>query len=199
MPEPFLAVAPPGEPGSGLKIVAVLAVFALLLGGAIFWLSTKDTIHFSAATNPAPPRVTVSEPLPPLAVPGDCVALSGSNTAPGFRKVECGKHNYTVASVTELPDVDEKCDAQTGGYARYTEIAGLRSVQVCLIPVLVDGECYDVFSTGTQAALPKTACGGPGAVRVKVLANTADKAACGPGVVMAFSYPETKTTNCFFK
>ncbi|GGU40569.1 hypothetical protein [Lentzea flava] len=39
VPEPFIPVAPRQE-GAGVRLVVVLAVFALLLGVAIFYLST---------------------------------------------------------------------------------------------------------------------------------------------------------------
>ncbi|MFD5826532.1 hypothetical protein [Lentzea sp. NPDC060358] len=141
----------------------------------------------------------MSEPPTPLAVPGDCVTLTGSEAAPEFHKVPCGRHNFTVAKVKAWPNSDEKCGAEDAWYARYEEIGGPQAVTVCLIPALTDGECYDMFSSGMHPAVQKTACGGASAARVKVLTNTADKAVCGPDAGAAFAYPETNTTYCFSK
>ncbi|MFD9705875.1 hypothetical protein [Lentzea sp. NPDC059081] len=205
MPEPFIAVAPPGEPGSGIKIVAVLGVFALLLGGTIFWFSTKDTLHFSSGGDSTKAPVattttlrTTTPPPPPIAAPGDCVSMTGQMMNPDFRKVPCGEHNYTVAKIVVSPAADEKC-GDTDGYVQYKNYGGptAKSFSVCLVPVLADGACYDVMFSMTQAALPQRDCGSIGTARVKVLANTVDKAACGPNPALALAYPETKTTYCF--
>ncbi|HEX8870300.1 MAG TPA: hypothetical protein VF821_31845, partial [Lentzea sp.] len=208
VPEPVIPVAPDREGGAGVKIVVVLAVFALALGGLIFWLSTKDSIRFgtsaptSATTRtttsrPATTSTTTSKPAP-FAAPGDCVSMTGLMFQPDFKKVPCGEHNYTVAKVVTEPPPDEKCGTEADGYVRYERVAiGESSVTLCLIPVLVDGACYDVVYSMTKAALPQKECGSVGTARVTVLANTVDKTACGPNPVLALAYPETRTTYCF--
>jgi hypothetical protein len=202
MPEPVLPVAPHREGGAGVKIVAFLAVFALALGGLVFWLSTKDTIKFgsgSAPTSGAPttttaPRTTTSTPAP-FAEIGDCVLLTGNSLQPDYKKVACGEHNYTVSKFTTSSDA--KCGGPADGYLEYSKISMLESFTVCLIPMFADGQCYDFSLARLQADVPKKDCGAFGAVRATVLANTVDKAACGPNPVLALAYPETKTTYCF--
>ena len=203
VPEPVIPVAPNREGGAGVKIVAVLAVFALALGGVIFWLSTKDTIELgggaptSAAAPTTTPPTTTSKPAP-FAEPGDCVSMTGLMIQPDFKKVPCGEHNYTVTKVVPSPPPEEKCGTDADGYVQYKRTSLLESsVSVCLIPVFADGACYDLVYSMVQAALPQKECGSVGAARVKVLANTADKAACGPNPVLALAYPETRTTYCF--
>jgi hypothetical protein len=201
-------VAPHRESGAGVKIVAVLAVFALALGGLVFWLSTKDTIEFGGGdsprkpiaapvtTTPGPPTTT-SKPAP-FAEAGDCVLMTGLMMNPDFRKVACdGGQNYTVTKVVTSPPPEEKCGAETDGYVQYKKLSMQESVSVCLIPFFTDGACYDLVYSMVQAALPKKECGSVGTAQVKVLANTVDKAACGPGAVLALAYPETEVTYCF--
>lgn len=206
VPEPVIPVAPHRESGGGGKIVAVLAVFALALGGLIFWLSTKDTIRFGSGSAPtsaavvtttARPTTTTTKPAP-FAEAGDCVLMTGLMINPDFKKVACGEqHNYTVTKVVTSPTPEEKCGTEADGYVQYKRTSLLEtSVSVCLVPVLADGACYDVVYSTTQAALPQKECGSVGTARVKMLANTVDKAACGPNPVLALAYPETKTTYC---
>ncbi|MEV6243426.1 hypothetical protein [Lentzea sp. NPDC051838] len=202
VPEPILPVAPHGESGAGVKIVAVLAVFALALGGLIFWLSTKDSMKFTSAPTPTKATTTTTRtttpPPAPIAAPGDCVSMTGLMAQPDFKKVSCGEHNYTVTKVVTEPPPDEKCGTEADGYVQYKRIAlAGRSVSVCLIPVFADGACYDLAFSMAKAAIPQKECGEVGTARVKVLADTVDKAACGPNPVLALAYPETKTTYCF--
>lgn len=198
----MLPVAPHHESGAGVKLVVVLAVFALLLGGVIFWLSTKDTIHFGggsstptkiAAPTTTPPTTT-SKPAP-FAETGDCVLMTGDSLQPDYKKVACGEHNYTVGKVASSSS--EKCGADDDGYVRYSRTSVLENLSVCLIPVFTEGQCYDFALGQLQAAIPKKDCGSFGAARAKVLANTADKAACGPDPLLAPAHPEIKTTYCF--
>ncbi|NGY65705.1 hypothetical protein G7043_43135 [Lentzea sp. NEAU-D13] len=203
VPEPVLPVAPHRGSGGGGKIVAVLTVFALALGGLIFWLSTKNTIEFSsgsdtpttavaAVTTTAP--TTTSKPAPFAAI-GDCVSMTGNAAKPDYKKVACGEHNYTVSKVGTSSS--DKCGELTDGYVQYVQFSVLESVSVCLIPVFADGQCYDFTMASIQASVPQKDCGTFGVARVKVLANTVDKAACGPNPVLALAYPEIKTTYCF--
>jgi len=198
VPEPVIPVAPHRESGTGVKIVAALAVFALLLGAVIFWMSTKDTMHFGGGGGPTPTTATTTAPTttskpPPFAETGDCVLLTGDSLQPDYQKVACGEHNYTVAKVVESSNA--KCD---DGHVAFSRLSVLeKSLTVCLIPVFTDGECYDLTHGQLLASFPKKACGNFGVSRVKVLANTVDKAACGQDVVLALAYPDIKTTYCF--
>jgi hypothetical protein len=204
VPEPVIPVAPHRESGAGVKIVAVLAVFALALGGLIFWMSTKDTIRFGGGepqttaaavtkTTTAPP--TTTSKAAPFAEVGDCVTMTGNAVKPDYKKVACGEHNYTVSKVGSSSS--DKCGEPTDGYVQYVQFSVLESVSVCLIPVFADGQCYDFSLASIQAAVPQKECGTFGVARVKVLANTVDKAACGPNPMLALAYPEIKTTYCF--
>ncbi|MCP2242836.1 LppU/SCO3897 family protein [Lentzea aerocolonigenes] len=202
VPEPILAVAPHRESGAGVKIVAVLAVFALALGGLVFWLSTKDTIKFGGGTQTtvAAPTTTTTPPTttskaPPFAEVGDCVLMTGTSIQPDYKKVACGEHNYTVSKVGT--STKDKCGEPEDGYLQYLKFSVLESLSVCLVPVFADGQCYDFMMAQLQANAPKKDCGSFGAVRVKVLANTVDKAACGGDPKLALAYPEIKTTYCF--
>lgn len=201
MPEPVLPVAPHRESGAGVKIVAVLAVFALLLGGLIFWLSTKDTIKFGGAPTPAAaltttPPTTTSKPAP-FAEVGDCVLMTGNAPKPDYKKVPCGENNnYTVSKVASSST--EKCGEPADGYIEYRRISVLESLTVCLIPVFADGQCYDFTLADLKADVPKVACGGgPRVFKATVLANTVDKTACPVNQPLALAYPEIKTTYCF--
>ncbi|NKE56825.1 hypothetical protein FXN61_08235 [Lentzea sp. PSKA42] len=201
VPEPVIPVAPHRESGAGVKIVIVLAVFALLLGGVIFWLSTKDTIDFGGSSAPTSatartttPPTTTSKPAP-FAEVGDCVLMTGNAAQPDYKKVSCGENNYTVSKVASSSS--EKCGEVADGYVQYVKFSVLERVSVCLIPVFADGQCYDFSLAQIQAAVPKKECGTFGVARVKVLANTVDKAACGPNPLLALAYPEIKTTYCF--
>ena len=203
VPEPVLPVAPHRGSGGGGKIVAVLTVFALALGGLIFWLSTKDSIKFgsgdsaprtTAAAVTTTPPTTTSKPAP-FAVVGDCVSMTGSAAKPDYKKVACGEHNYTVSKVGTSSS--DKCGEPADGYVQYVQFSILESVSVCLIPVFADGQCYDFTMAAIQAAVPQKECGTFGVARVKVLTNTVDKAACGGNPLLALAYPEIKTTYCF--
>jgi hypothetical protein len=206
VPEPIIPVAPHRESGAGVKIVVVLAVFALLLGGVIFWVSTKDTIHFGGGSASTPIKATTTstqtttptttaEPAP-FAEVGDCVLMTGQSLQPDFKKVACGEHNYTVSKVASSST--EKCGADDDTYVKYNRFGVLeKSVSLCLIPVFTDGQCYDFALGRLAAAVPRKECGSFGAVRAKVLADTVDKAACGADPLLALAYPEIKTTYCF--
>ncbi|MGW6936218.1 LppU/SCO3897 family protein [Lentzea sp. NPDC054927] len=203
VPEPVIPVAPHRESGGGGKIVAVLAVFALALGGLIYWLSTKDTIKFgsgsaptSAAAVTTTPPTTTSKPAP-FATVGDCVLMTGFAAKPDYQKVPCGgNNNYTVSKVSSSST--EKCGEPADGYIEYRRISVLESSTVCLIPVFLDGQCYDFTLADLKAEVPKAECGGgPQVFKAAVLANTVDKAACTVNQALALAYPEIKTTYCF--
>ena len=206
MPEPIIPVAPLRESGAGLKIVLALTAFMVLLGGTIFWLSTKDTIDFGGSgDDPARPPVaqrtttpptTTSKPAP-FAEVGDCVKMTGNAPQPDYKKVPCGENNnYTVSKVASSST--EKCGEPADGYIEYRRISVLESLTVCLIPVFIDGQCYDFTLADLKADVPKVACGrGPQVFKATVLANTVDKAACPVNQPLALAYPEIKTTYCF--
>lgn len=205
VPEPIIPVAPLRESGAGLKIVLALTAFMVLLGGTIFWLSTKDTIDFGGsgddttqapvAQKPTPPTTT-SKPAP-FAEIGDCVKMTGNAPQPTYEKLPCAenRHNYTVSKVASSSD---KCGAPADGYVEYSRISVLETVSVCLIPVFADGQCYDFTLADLKAEIPKAECGAnPRVFKATVLANTVDKAACKVNQPLALAYPEIKTTYCF--
>lgn len=121
--------------------------------------------------------------------------LGGGSFNPKFEKTACAenKHNYVVTKVPATST--EECGETKDGYVKYTKGS---SVNVCMAPVFVDGECYDFTLASLQAEFPKKACGGYMVVKAKVLANTVDKAACGQDerLALALAYPEIKTTYC---
>ena len=121
--------------------------------------------------------------------------MTGAAAKPDYKKVACGEHNYTVSKVGSSSS--DKCGELTDGYVQYVQFSVLESVSVCLIPVFADGQCYDFTMASIQASVPQKDCGTFGVARVKLLANTVDKAACGPNPVLALAYPEIKTTYCF--
>ena len=207
MPEPIIPVAPLRESGAGLKIVLALTAFMVLLGGTIFWLSTKDTIDFGGsgddsarppvAQRTTTPPTTTSKPAP-FAEIGDCVKMTGYAAKPAYEKVPCAEnqHNYTVSKVASSSS--EKCGDLADGYVQYSQISVLETVSVCLIPVFADGQCYDFTMAELKAEIPKAECGANSRVfRATVLANTVDKAACQVNQPLALAYPEIKTTYCF--
>ncbi|SDH18653.1 hypothetical protein SAMN05216553_117115 [Lentzea fradiae] len=199
VPRPVLDVAPQASAGAGLLIGAGLLVLVVVLGAALLWFAGKDDWEFGEApAAQAPVPATTSEPKP-FAVVGDCVLLSGGSdggvTAPEYAQTECAenKHNYTVGKTMRT---GEKCGENEYWYVRYTEGYGMN---VCLIPVYADGECYDFKRPSGGVEAPKTACGSDLLViRVKVLTGVADTAACPPDErrATAMAYPEINTTYC---
>ncbi|MCC8247885.1 LppU/SCO3897 family protein [Saccharothrix luteola] len=125
---------------------------------------------------------------------GDCASVTGTNTKPEFKTVDCGsaEANYTIGQV--LDSTTAKCASEY--YDEYTETArrGPDS-KLCLVPNLVEGSCYDLDST-TQMGYPAVDCGKAGTVKlVKLIKGSADESACGEGAPLTF--PEPKTTLCF--
>ncbi|WP_191303966.1 LppU/SCO3897 family protein [Lentzea cavernae] len=125
---------------------------------------------------------------------GDCVKLTGVETNMKYEKVSCdGKlHNYVVSKVMGV--LDMKCGEDPDSYTTYT---GHDGEELCLIPVFFDGECHDFVLASLTAENKAVDCGARGAIKVRVLTNTADEAACGADSVKAMAYQETKTTYCF--
>ncbi|WP_189155918.1 LppU/SCO3897 family protein [Lentzea pudingi] len=195
VPRPMLHVAPQRSSRAGLLIGAGLLALVVAIGAVMLWAVGKDDPKFSsvAATTTAPPTTT-SKP-PPFAVVGDCVQLAGGTFDATYTKTACAenKHNYTVSKT--MPTAAEKCGTTEDAYVRYTKGYGMN---VCLIPVFADGECYDFALASLQAEFPKKPCGGYMVVKAKVLPGTADKAACGQDerLALALAYPEISTTYC---
>ena len=181
---------PPPPSRTGLLIAAGLGVLALLLGAAVYAGAHRDA-PVAVTTSSTP--VTTTKP-PPFAVVGDCVALAG-RIDPSFVKTPCAenRHNYVVTKVPET--ADEQCGPVTDGYVKYTKGSG---VNVCLVPVFTDGECYDLSLASIVPEFPKKACGGFKVFKAKVITGTADKAACGQdeNLGLALAYPEISTTYC---
>ncbi|MDX8053382.1 hypothetical protein SK571_28745 [Lentzea sp. BCCO 10_0798] len=198
-PAPSAAGVPPHRTSRvGLVIVGVLGVLLLtLVAGVGIWFAKSDGLSRLAGpgTTSNPPTST-SSPLPAAEV-GDCVKMSGASFNIKYDEVSCeGQlHNYTVVKV--LADRSEKCGDDPGSYMKYHGYAGRKSVNLCLIPVFADGQCYSFTTLSLNAEFQTAPCGGLQVVQVKVLANTVDKAACGASPALALAYPDIKTTYCF--
>jgi hypothetical protein len=203
--EPASPWAPPAHPPypaprtsrASLIVIGSLVLLAGLLAAAYQWVSPKHDVSVAIATTTVAPPTTTTPPKP-IAEVGDCVKLTGTSLSPTYQKVSCegGLHNYVVSKV---PATDsEKCGEDADGYTRYTSYQGVAGRQsVCLVPVFVEGQCYDFTLSSLQAETKTAECGGFQAVRAKVLTNTVDKAACGESPALALAYPEIKTTYCF--
>ncbi|MFD4673614.1 hypothetical protein ACFWNN_28080 [Lentzea sp. NPDC058450] len=194
VPRPLLDVAPQHSARAGLLIGLGLLVLVVAIGAGLLWFVGKDDLKFSTGTTTAPPPTTATSKPPPFAAVGDCVVLQGGSFDVKYTKTDCAenKHNYTV--VKTMP-TNEKCGAEEDAYIKYTKGYGMN---VCLVPVFADGECYDFSLAALNAELPKKPCGGYMVVKAKVLVGTVDKAACGTDerLAVALAYPEIKTTYC---
>ncbi|MGI5506595.1 LppU/SCO3897 family protein [Lentzea sp. CA-135723] len=172
-----------------LLVVALATAFFIAIGRNVPIATTTPTMTYAVpTTNPTP--------LPAPAQVGDCVKLTGISIKVDYEKVPCdsGQHNYTVSKV--LGGQSEKCGDDPDAYTKYSGWNGRKSSNVCLIPVFADGLCYDFTASGLTAEIKPIECSFL-VVRVKVLQNTADKAACGPDPALALAYPEIRTTYCF--
>jgi hypothetical protein len=175
--EPGHAVPPQRTSRVGLVIAGVLGVLLITLLSTVFFLLPGDR-----------------DPGPAV---GDCVKLTGIEIKMNYEKVSCdGRlHNYTVSK--ELGILSDECGDDPGAYTTYNSSDGFMGTQLCLIPVFFDGECYDFMLASHTAENPVVDCGARGAIKVRVLTDTADEAACGADSVKAMAYRETKTTYCF--
>ncbi|MFJ8964617.1 hypothetical protein ACIRG5_35020 [Lentzea sp. NPDC102401] len=200
--QPYPSYPAPEPPrkssGKAFLIIAGLVVIALGLSAAVFLVNRGDktpaAASSTAVTTTTTTTTTTTKPKA-FAEIGDCVLLAGGSFNPKFEKTACAenKHNYTVSKVPATST--EECGTPPDGYVKYTKGS---SVNVCLIPVFVDGECYDFTLASLQSEFPKKACGGYMVVKAKVITGTADKAACGQDerLALALAYPEIKTTYC---
>jgi len=123
---------------------------------------------------------------------GECANVTGTTIKPNYEKVDCasGKQNYIVGVVLKASDSCPK-DA---GYDEYYEEGTLNNVKLCLAPVLADGKCYDLNSSGAEMGYAPKSCTDPSVYQVKVIKDKADKSACdgGDGLV----YDPLKLTYC---
>ncbi|SFR25221.1 hypothetical protein SAMN04488564_108269 [Lentzea waywayandensis] len=199
VPPPVLHVAPQRSSRAGLLISVGLLVLVVAIGAVMLWFVRKDDLKFGSgvattSTTAVTTTTTTTKPKP-FAEVGDCVLLAGGSFNPKFEKTPCAenRHNYTVSKTPATST--EECGTPPDGYVKYSKGS---SVNVCLIPVFVDGECYDFTLASLQSEFPKKACGGYMVVKAKVIAGTADKAACGQDerLALALAYPEIKTTYC---
>jgi hypothetical protein len=196
--QPAAGVPPRRTSRVGLVIAGVLGALLLtLVVGVNIWFSNNDRLNGAtdSGTTSNPPTST-SSPLPAAEI-GDCVKLSGASFNVKYDEVSCegNLHNYTVGKV--LADRSEKCGDDPDSYMKYHGYAGRKSVNLCLIPAFVDGQCYSFATISLNAEFQTATCGGLEVVQVKVLANTMDKAACGASPALALAYPDIKTTYCF--
>lgn len=150
------------------------------------------------ATTTVPALPATSTSTTPIAQVGDCVKLSGPSFKPDYWKVACetGQHNYVVSKV--ISGQGEKCGDDPDAYVRYSSYEDRRTTNVCLIPIFVDGQCYNFSTASFDAEFQTIECSFL-VVRAKVLKDTVDKAACGPNPPLALAYPEIRTTYCFAK
>ncbi|MGW6445047.1 LppU/SCO3897 family protein [Lentzea sp. NPDC055074] len=127
---------------------------------------------------------------------GDCLNLTGTEARMRYEKLPCGdgQHNYTVSKV--LGSATESCGADPGEYATYS--GGVFSDEnLCLIPVYLDGHCYDFSGDELKIDNRAVDCGTPEAIKAKVVPGASDEYLCGEDAVLALGYPETKTLYCF--
>ncbi|MEV6243428.1 hypothetical protein [Lentzea sp. NPDC051838] len=193
---PYPPPPPPRSARVGLRIATTLGVLVLLaMCARLFVTPTAGDSLVAVDTTTTTPTTTT--PPKPFAVVGDCAKVTGASFNIKYDKVSCegGLHNYTVSKV--LASQSEKCGDEPDTYTKYMGHVGSKSVNLCLIPVFVEGQCYDLMFTSLDAELKKMECGGYPSVRAKIFANTVDKAVCGPSPALALAYPETRTTYCF--
>jgi len=194
---PASPAPPPPQRTSRVGLTIGISLGVLLLGMLSFILyrfSGDGGLAGVTTTSPAP--TTTTSALPSAQV-GDCVKLAGVSISVEYEKVSCegNLHNYTVSKV--LGSQSERCGEDRDAYTKYRGHSGRKSVNLCLIPVFVEGQCYDFSLSGLSAEIRTVACGSFQAVQAKVLADTVDKGACGPSPALAIAYPEIKTTYCF--
>ncbi|MGW4212578.1 LppU/SCO3897 family protein [Lentzea sp. NPDC004789] len=185
---PFRPPAPAtaGPPSRTSRVVLTIAA---VLG--VLVLGTGASVMFHAFVKHG--GLQVADTTTPYGKAGDCVKLTGVSAYPKYEKVSCdaGVHNYTVGKV--LGSKSEKCGEDHSAYTKFST----DDIRLCLIPVFVEGQCYDFSFVAVDPELKPKECGKYAAVRAKVLANTVDKAACGESPALALAYPEIKTTYCF--
>ncbi|MFI9384020.1 hypothetical protein [Kutzneria sp. NPDC052558] len=153
-------------------IVVVLIVRAVIGLGVGTVASSTDDAHNTAV--------------------GECASVTGTTTKPNYDKVDCasGKQNYIVGVVLK-----SNSDTCPDGYDSYYEEGTLNNVKLCLAPVLEDGKCYDLSSTGTDMGYTAKSCTDPSVLQIKVIKDKADKSACGAGGD-ALVYDPLKLTYC---
>ncbi|KJK42015.1 hypothetical protein UK23_39220 [Lentzea aerocolonigenes] len=190
------AAPEPRTSSAGVVIATGFGVLVLvMLCIAFYSMSKYDSDPVAVSTTSSSPTTTT--PAKPFAEVGDCVKLTGTSIDLKYDKVSCegGLHNYTVGKV--LGGQSEKCGEDPAAYTKYKGHSGYKSVALCMIPVFVDGQCYDFSLSGLYAEIKTVECGAFQSAKAKVLANTVDKAACGESPALAVAYPEIRTTYCF--
>ncbi|WP_394617486.1 hypothetical protein JNUCC0626_49240 [Lentzea sp. JNUCC 0626] len=200
---PYSAPPVPPQRTSNAPLIVGLVVGSLLLLtlASVFYAVVSRNVYIATPTRTTDPMTyavptTNPTPLPPPAQIGDCVKLSGPSFNLDYEKLACdaGMHNYTVSKV--LSTRSEKCGEDPDAYVKYEGWDGRKSSHLCMIPVFVDGQCYNFDTASLNAEFLTSECSFL-VVRAKVLPNTVDKAACGPNPALALAYPEIKTTYCF--
>ncbi|QUQ69509.1 LppU/SCO3897 family protein [Kutzneria sp. CA-103260] len=183
-PQPF-PQAPMGTPpkkrrrllasiGGAIGVIVVVLIVRVVIGlGVGTAVNSADDAHNTAV--------------------GDCASVTGTTTKPNYDKVDCGsgKENYIVGMVIKP---SESCPDK-GGYDEYYEDGTLNNVKLCLAPVLADGKCYDLNSSGPDMGYSPQACSSTN-FQVKVIKDKADKNACGDAAAGALAYDPLKLTYC---
>ena len=125
---------------------------------------------------------------------GECATVTGTTTKPNYEKVDCasGKQNYIVG-VVMTPS--QTCP---DAYDEYYEEGTLNNVKLCMAPVLDDGKCYALATTGaTDMGHAAIACTDPSAIQVKVVKDKTDVSGCkDPDPRDAMIYQPLKLVYC---
>jgi hypothetical protein len=140
---------------------SVLIVTAVAVGFAVF--------HFTKAHSHAQQ--------------GDCVTVSNDTDVTA---ANCGGADATYKVGKVLASAGEACPG--GDDSDYYEVTEPSGQKMCLMPKVVEGNCFDLDGTFGQ----KPDCTGESTAKVtKVVAGKVDESACGDGGALVFAEPPT--------
>lgn len=183
---------PPATAKWVLAITATVFVALAAVAGFVFYgLATAPKPEgraVEAEIQSAPTRT--NGPDDPIA--GECVRVEG-NVLTRVGGCAKGTHDHVIASVKR----DGEDCGPPGVQDPYVRYIYSGSIGLCLVPVYVDGQCYASAQVSGFGDIQKLGCDRLGAVRVRVLTDTADAAACTPAEREHLVYPEIRTTYCF--
>ncbi len=170
---PQAAVQPKRKRGFPRWLISLIAIVVVGVGVYAFNYFTSDVAQAKA---------------------GDCAHVSGTESKPDYKKVDCGSAEVTHTVGKALSSTSSTCG---GDYDEFT-LTGRNapSTKLCLVPKLSEGACYDMAST--DMSYPKTDCGKGGSKVVKVTkvdSAKADEKLCGDDG-LAMTFPEPPTTIC---
>lgn len=125
---------------------------------------------------------------------GQCANLTGTEHDPTIEMLDCNSDNAKLKVAKVLDSATGSCP--NADYSEYYKSSSRGpSYKLCLVPNLVEGQCYKIGASGKDTDFSKAPCGSGDVVKVaKVIQGSADEKACpgGGGV----SYPEPPTTFC---